>query len=94
MKQSHPARTAPFAHAATALFDSQTLAAKHALQKPLHGAGTVNGVVELPDLLEREAPQRLRVALSAKQPPDNGPIWLRLTGPDGVKAFIQEELGL
>lgn len=25
---------------------------------------------------------------------DNGPIWLRVTGPDGVKAFIQDELGL
>ena len=25
---------------------------------------------------------------------DGGPVWLRLTGRDGVKAFIREEIGL
>ena len=25
--------------------------------------------------------------------PDRGPIWLSLTGPDGVKPFIQAEIG-
>jgi hypothetical protein len=26
--------------------------------------------------------------------PQEGPLWLRLRGPEGVKAFIREELGL
>ena len=26
--------------------------------------------------------------------PDGGPLWLRLGGPDGVKAFVREEVGL
>lgn len=26
--------------------------------------------------------------------PDNGPLWLKLTGPAGVKQFLQAELGL
>jgi len=26
--------------------------------------------------------------------PEHGPIWLQLTGPDGVKRFLQTELGL
>lgn len=59
-------------HAATALLDRQTLAAKRTGQKPLHGACTFDGVVELADLLEREAPQLLRVSLPAKQPLDFG----------------------
>lgn len=26
--------------------------------------------------------------------PNGGPLWLRLSGPDGVKAFVREEVGL
>ena len=29
-----------------------------------------------------------------EQTRDEGPVWLRITGPDGVKAFLREELGL
>jgi hypothetical protein len=25
---------------------------------------------------------------------NNGPVWLRITGPEGIKTFIQAELGL
>jgi hypothetical protein len=32
----------------------------------------------------------LRFAIEAE--PDNGPLWLRLTGRDGVKGFIREEV--
>lgn len=26
-----------------------------------------------------------------EQPKNQGPVWLRITGPEGVKAFIEEE---
>jgi len=29
-----------------------------------------------------------------EQTRDGGPVWLRVTGPAGVKAFLREELGL
>ena len=29
-----------------------------------------------------------------EQSRNGGPVWLRVTGPEGVKAFIREELGL
>jgi len=33
-------------------------------------------------------------AFEIEQPKDQGPLWLRITGSDGVKAFIEEELQL
>jgi hypothetical protein len=31
------------------------------------------------------------LAFEIEQPKDQGPVWLRITGPEGVKAFIEEE---
>ena len=33
-------------------------------------------------------------AFEIEQPKDQGPVWLRITGSEGVKAFIEEELQL
>jgi hypothetical protein len=33
-------------------------------------------------------------AFELEQPKDDGPVWLRITGSDGVKAFIEEEFRL
>lgn len=42
--------------------------------------------------LERRCCPFFRFVLEVE--PDGGPLWLRLTGRPGVKAFIQTELGL
>ena len=42
--------------------------------------------------LERDCCSFLTIKLTAE--PDNGPIWLELTGPAGAKAFIKDEMGL
>jgi len=34
------------------------------------------------------------LAFSLEVPPNRGPLWLRLTGPEGVTAFIRAELHL
>jgi len=41
--------------------------------------------------LERLCCPFLRFSLEVE--PEGGPIWLRLTGREGVKAFIREEVG-
>ena len=33
-------------------------------------------------------------AFTLEQPKDLGPLWLRITGSEGVKAFIEEEFQL
>ena len=33
-------------------------------------------------------------AFEIEQPKDQGPVWLRITGSEGVKAFIEEEFPL
>jgi hypothetical protein len=33
-------------------------------------------------------------AFQIEQPKDEGPVWLRITGSEGVKAFIEEEFRL
>ena len=42
--------------------------------------------------LERKCCPFFAVELSAA--PDRGPVWLRITGAAGVKAFMKEEMGL
>jgi hypothetical protein len=34
------------------------------------------------------------LTFSLEVSPERGPLWLRLTGPAGVKAFLRAELGL
>jgi hypothetical protein len=33
------------------------------------------------------------LGLGLEKEPEDGPLWLRLTGADGVKAFLQDEMG-
>ncbi len=42
--------------------------------------------------LERQCCAFLQFELTLE--PDNGPVWLSLTGPDGTKAFLENVLGL
>ena len=83
--------------------------AHHALTRRLTGEALVE-LRELPDgLAFRFAAEEYRAVstwvererlccpflqFTIKVGPDGGPVWLRLTGPDGAKAFIRAELGL
>jgi hypothetical protein len=42
--------------------------------------------------LERDCCSFLTIKLTAEA--GNGPLWLELTGPEGAKAFIKQEMDL
>lgn len=68
----------------------EELADGYAIRFPPDG-GTYHAIAEYISL-ERLCCPFFHFVLEVQ--PDGGPLWLRLTGPDGVKAFIREELGL